>query len=485
MAGLFDIFSNVNAQNAANAQIGGLQAGYNVAQPALQNYYGLASGGLNDTYAQALAALSGGQQTAGSWLTAPINKALQQLQGTSQSAISNLTAGANTAAGALQSNYASALQPYLQNYNQAQGGVTQLQNALGFGGSAGTNSALSTLQNTPGYQFALNQGSQHVLRNAAQTGSLASGNTLKALQTQGQGQAEQTYNNYVSQLQPFLGASNAAAGGIGSTYTGLGSSLGNLYQTLGQNVGQVYTGLGTQAAGEQNIKGTGLANIVGQYTLPQATALQNLGGAQANINTSLGNNLANLGWQTQTGMGNAQANADLANNPASANMFNAIFGGGLPFVSSLLGGTTGGGGGYGGIGSSVGSGASNILGNIGFGYSGAPGFTTSDERVKQDIEPVGELYDGANIYRFRYIGDPTPRIGLMAQEVEQTNPAAVKEVGGIKMVDYAKATEFAAALAGFMDMPAHQNTKPLPTNDNAPRKTGSYTAELARFLEAA
>jgi hypothetical protein len=38
----------------------------------------------------------------------------------------------------------------------------------------------------------------------------------------------------------------------------------------------------------------------------------------------------------------------------------------------------------------------------------------------------------------------------MAQEVERSHPEAVKEVGGVKFVDYAKATEAAAAFAPFM-----------------------------------
>ena len=63
----------------------------------------------------------------------------------------------------------------------------------------------------------------------------------------------------------------------------------------------------------------------------------------------------------------------------------------------------------------------------------------SDERVKTDIKKVGELDDGQNVYSYRYkAGGPT-QIGLMAQEVEKRKPDAVKEVGGIKAVDYGKA----------------------------------------------
>jgi hypothetical protein len=70
----------------------------------------------------------------------------------------------------------------------------------------------------------------------------------------------------------------------------------------------------------------------------------------------------------------------------------------------------------------------------------------SDERVKRDIRPVGMLNDGLPLYRFRYAGDPAVRVGLMAQDVEQVDPGAVHNVGGIKAVDYDRATRRAATV---------------------------------------
>jgi hypothetical protein len=63
----------------------------------------------------------------------------------------------------------------------------------------------------------------------------------------------------------------------------------------------------------------------------------------------------------------------------------------------------------------------------------------SDERVKDDIKEIGKTDKGLPLYQFRYKGDPEMRFGLMAQDVEKKRPGAVKEVGGIKAVDYAKA----------------------------------------------
>ena len=75
-------------------------------------------------------------------------------------------------------------------------------------------------------------------------------------------------------------------------------------------------------------------------------------------------------------------------------------------------------------------------------------FMLSDERAKEDIQPVGELYDGQQVYSYRYAGDPTTQIGLMAQEVEDVAPEAVADFGGVKGVRYDLATKLAAAMAG-------------------------------------
>lgn len=63
-------------------------------------------------------------------------------------------------------------------------------------------------------------------------------------------------------------------------------------------------------------------------------------------------------------------------------------------------------------------------------------FLLSDERAKENIEPIGELNSGQNIYLYNYKGDPTPQVGVMAQE---TDPDAVVEGSdGLKRVDYTK-----------------------------------------------
>lgn len=206
MASIFDLFNNNNAQDAANAQIAGIQQGQTQA-----------------------------------------NTALNQ----------GLTTATNTATAGTA--------PTLTNLATDQAGQTAYANATGANGPAGNAAAIQNFQTGPGYQFQLDQGSQNVLRNQAATGQLASGATDVDLQNYGQGQANQAYQQYVQNLQPFIGASTANAG--------------------------TAAGAGTALAGLQN------ANY-GQQ--------------------------ASLDYGAATSQGNAQANADLANNAAAANQLGAL-----------------------------------------------------------------------------------------------------------------------------------------------------------------
>jgi hypothetical protein len=72
----------------------------------------------------------------------------------------------------------------------------------------------------------------------------------------------------------------------------------------------------------------------------------------------------------------------------------------------------------------------------------------SDERMKENIRPVGELKDGQPVYAYNYKGDPRTQIGLIAQEVAEKVPEAVGTMGLGDMlgVDYAKATEKSAKM---------------------------------------
>lgn len=89
-----------------------------------------------------------------------------------------------------------------------------------------------------------------------------------------------------------------------------------------------------------------------------------------------------------------------------------------------------------------------IAGGIGNLLTGFGGLIKSDMRLKEDIAPVGMLFDGTPVYGYRYKGAPAYHIGLMAQDVEKTTPHAVIEVNGYKAVDYRAATEPSRRMGG-------------------------------------
>lgn len=62
----------------------------------------------------------------------------------------------------------------------------------------------------------------------------------------------------------------------------------------------------------------------------------------------------------------------------------------------------------------------------------------SDVRLKTDIEKVGKTDSGLGVYTYKYVGDDTTRMGVMAQEVAQVKPEAVGKAAGFLTVDYGK-----------------------------------------------
>lgn len=74
-----------------------------------------------------------------------------------------------------------------------------------------------------------------------------------------------------------------------------------------------------------------------------------------------------------------------------------------------------------------------------FGLGGQLGAAAlmSDRRLKEDIRLVGRTFDGLNVYTFRFRGQPTVHMGVMAQEVEAVKPEAVVHLpDGYLAVDY-------------------------------------------------
>jgi hypothetical protein len=73
-------------------------------------------------------------------------------------------------------------------------------------------------------------------------------------------------------------------------------------------------------------------------------------------------------------------------------------------------------------------------------------FALSDARLKEDIEPIGLLFNGLPFYKYRFKGDDQLQTGVMAQDVERVMPDAVIDIGlwrggpTVKAVNYERAT---------------------------------------------
>lgn len=77
-----------------------------------------------------------------------------------------------------------------------------------------------------------------------------------------------------------------------------------------------------------------------------------------------------------------------------------------------------------------------MSGLFGLGGTLASGlFSLSDRRAKKDIRRVGRTDGGTPIYTFRYRSGGPVQMGVMADEVD---PSIVREIGGLKHVDYAR-----------------------------------------------
>lgn len=81
--------------------------------------------------------------------------------------------------------------------------------------------------------------------------------------------------------------------------------------------------------------------------------------------------------------------------------------------------------------------AAGALMGSGGGGGAAAAAAGSDIRMKENIAKIGEL-QGHTIYKFNYIGDPKVIIGVMAQDIQETDPDCVVPVGDYLYVDYNK-----------------------------------------------
>ena len=257
--------------------------------------------------------------------------------------------------------------------------------------------------------------------NLAQQQNLATAQALGNIYQQGYGQAlgaaQQQQGVSLQAEQANRQAQQQAANqflGIGQQAFGQGSQTAQQQAALAQQqFGQGVQSAQTQQALGQGVYGMGAGvsqGLAGIGTGAQQAALQ--------------------GGQAQLAAGTVEQQTQQAQNQALYNQF--LQQQGYPFQ------------------------VAQFLANIAMGTGALSGSTTtttqpssffSDERLKEDLEPIGKTFDGQDIVRFKYKGEPGTRIGLVAQDVEKKHPEAVGLSGGYKTVDYDAATDEAAARA--------------------------------------
>ncbi len=329
--------------------------------------------------------------------------AVNSLLGATSSLPNFAPQAAGTANNLLSGGNANQYAPMLQSaYSGMQGSLSPLANPNNL-----------NPMNTPGFSDALRTMNSDITNQindqfAAAGRDLSPGNSTALARGLSQGEGNLIANQYNANAGNLMGAANSLYG------------AGNA--TAGALTGLNQAGLGNQ------VQGAGLAAAIpGLATQNASTALSAANTAQnqpfANLAPYEGllTPLAALGQQSQ-----GTGTSTMTNN--------------VPLWQQILGGVMGGAGA-----------AGSLFGAPAGGASAASGIMSlfSDERVKDNIAEVGALNDGTPVYSYNYTGDPVPRIGLIAQDVEKRRPDAVTEIGGIKAVDYGKATERARAIGLF------------------------------------
>jgi len=219
------------------------------------------------------------------------------------------------------------------------------------------------------------------------------------------------------------------AADIGATYGQLGSNIATQRQALEaaqQLMAQqaMTGGMGLLAGGlglEEAQQGLGLSALQGAY-IPQAAMLSAFSPAL---------NVASMTDVARRQMGQYGLEAQLANLEADVGRrlgLAELYGGMFTGAGSLVGGLT--------------QTAGGLIGDI---IGGEKPWWLSDVSLKTNIEPVGKLPNGINLYTWdwneegkRIAGD-APTYGVIAQEVQEVAPEAVTRGDhGYLMVNYSK-----------------------------------------------
>jgi hypothetical protein len=194
-------------------------------------------------------------------------------------------------------------------------------NALqGLQGGTTTPASYANFENSPGYQYAISQGTQAIQRQAAATGQGYTPNTEAAVGQYVTGTASQNYNNYVSQLLSTAQLGSAGNQGLASANTTIGGNISQLMQSEGQAQAGGVAGSAGAVSSVLGGVGSGISNLLGggsgltSTSSGNGTLLDN-GSTAGSVDTSdLGTNLVdttnfgtlnNSGFNSVTDTGNS------------------------------------------------------------------------------------------------------------------------------------------------------------------------------------
>lgn len=155
--------------------------------------------------------------------------------------------------------------------------IGQYQSLLGLSGDS--TSTQKALENTPGYQFTLNQGLTSTKNAATAQGMSLSGNTLEALDNYSSGLADSTYQNAVNNAYNAVNIGEAAAAGQATNNTTTANNVSSSTTSQGQTNASIYT---NEAASLSSIINNA-ANSYGTYN-----TLKNLGTTSTGSNADYG-----------------------------------------------------------------------------------------------------------------------------------------------------------------------------------------------------
>lgn len=139
---------------------------------------------------------------------------------------------------------------------------------------------MSQFQQSPGYEFRLNEGLKAVERRNAATGTLLGGNTQKELMNYGQNTASDEYGNYLNQLMGMLGVGQNADTNAANIISGAGQQMAsydyaggmakanqynNLTNLLYSVAGSAVGGSGSTGGGASSGSGSGGGTYNGSF----------------------------------------------------------------------------------------------------------------------------------------------------------------------------------------------------------------------------